>query len=306
MSTVSLSRAVTPVARSLHDVPTPLAGGDVVALESLPAMAPTATGHAALAWPTPTPAQQRMYQAIVHSTGRTSLYPLCSFGLASGGKLVLAIGAGLVVDGAYADNQRSLDAGIALVVVGFSAAFSAALMFAKDVKTIDYKLGWLLKCCSISAAALIGAGYGLRGYGLAKKDLTIQRCAVMLLAAGDGTMTVTLPYFVSYSEARRGLMPMQPREAIRVGCMAVGAGILFGWAVCANGAMYPLPASQTVTTVAVMLLTLGIALSTSDIVHQRAYGAVSRHGLRPAQRAGALAAPNGAASIAQIEEVAEA
>jgi hypothetical protein len=229
-----------------------------------------------------------MYDAIMRSNNRTSIYPLCSFALASGGKLVLAIGAGLTVSGSLAEHPSTRNCGIALVALGFSGALTAAIMFAQDVKTINYKLGWILKCCSVSAAALIGAGYGLRGYGLATQDLTTERCAVLLLTTGLSAMTVTLPWFVTHSEARRGLIPLRPREPVRVGCMASGAGILFGWAVCASSAQYPVPASQTVLTVGTMLLTLGIALSTSDIVHQAAYGAVTHAGLRVGQQAGAF------------------
>lgn len=289
MPTVLASRAASPAAHLYPAALPPAAAPETLALETFVPRVLTSRKPQTLHWPQPTAAQQRMHDAVLARSGRTSLYPLGAFGLASGGKLLLAIGAGLAVNGAFDHHKGTLNAGIALVVIGFTGAFSAALMFAQDVKTIDYKLGWILKCCSISAAALIGAGYGLRGYGIAKQDITIERCAVLLLAAGLSTMTVTLPWFVTYSEARRGLIPLKPREPIRVGCMAAGAGILFGWAVCASGAAYPVPASQSVLTVAAMLLTLGIALSTSDIVQQAAYGAVSHGGLRVGQRAGAFA-----------------
>lgn len=222
----------------------------------------------------PSAAQLRMYDAMLASRHKKSLYPLSAFALASGGKLVLAIGAGLTVNGAYGHERSRRNTGIALIVVGFAGALSAALMFSRDVKIINYKLGWILKCCSISAAAMIGSGYGLRGYGIAEKNLAIARCAVVLLTSGLSTMSVVLPWFVAHSEAYRGQMLLQPREKLRVGCMGVGAGILFGWAVSASGASYPVAASQTVLTVGAMLLTLGIALSTSDIVHQAARDAV--------------------------------
>ena len=206
----------------------------------------------------------------VHPRGRAPIvgvkWPLVLGAASSGGKLIAAIGASAAVRAKYTDTITDKVVSATLLAVGLGTAIVAALRFGADVQAqAPRRVAWGLKAISIGAAFTLAAGAAMRQVAESQRRAQLTWIGFMITFIGYALVSISLPNFFAYSEARRGLALIRGRDCIRQGMAASGFAGGLAWAadIGPKESQPPYLGAAVLTLTATGLL-LSLGLATSD------------------------------------------
>ncbi|OAV92493.1 hypothetical protein PTTG_12376 [Puccinia triticina 1-1 BBBD Race 1] len=218
--------------------------------------------------------QNNLVKHLQASKGKTSLIAPAYFALSCFGKLIFGFGASLAVKGAVGKNDTTVAVGSALCGAGFVCIVIVAFGFGAACSRIDKKRGILFKCCSVSSAIFIAAGYALNQYYVSEhRSLLDIRCSFIPLFFGGALLVVSTSNFTAYTELVKGVTPFVPiaRRPLTAICMlAPGFGTVFGGWITGEKGEWPVAFNAVVLTLAMACLYGGTALFWSDHLRKEA------------------------------------
>ncbi|KAA1076361.1 hypothetical protein PGT21_004143 [Puccinia graminis f. sp. tritici] len=145
--------------------------------------------------------QKKLVEYLQASKGKRSLIAPAYFGLSCFGKLIFGFGASLTVKGVVAGNDTTTAIGSALCGAGFVCIIIVAFGFGAACSKIDKTRGILFKCCSVSSAIFIAAGYALNQYYVSeRRSLLDIRLSFIPLFFGGALLVVSTSNFTAYTE----------------------------------------------------------------------------------------------------------
>ncbi|KAA1132722.1 hypothetical protein PGTUg99_019167 [Puccinia graminis f. sp. tritici] len=223
--------------------------------------------------------QKKLVEYLQASKGKRSLVAPAYFGLSCFGKLIFGFGASLTVKGVVAGNHTTTAIGSALCGAGFVCIIIVAFGFGAACSKIDKTRGILFKCCSVSSAIFIAAGYALNQYYVSeRRSLLDIRLSFIPLFFGGALLVVSTSNFTAYTELVKGVTPFVPvaRRPLAAICMlAPGFGTVFGGWITGEKGEWPVVFNAVVLTLAMACLYGGTALFWSNHLRMEAEWAQS-------------------------------
>ena len=210
-----------------------------------------------------------MAQFVLATENQTSWKPLMFWAPNFFGKLLMAVGADMLMEGISRAGGDFVWAGGFTLAGGILMTGTGMALLVRDIQKINRQRVPLYLGCSVAGSVLVASALVLAVSNPGQRLIAVRTGAFIVMTGGLGMLTYTLPFSFACSEIVRGCVFRRHRAQVQLGSMALGMAVsaLTLTRSSANSATvvkFPFGVSHAIAVTGIGLMTFAAAIGASD------------------------------------------